>query len=248
MKIVKIILITLAVLILAVLGAFIAFPKSMAQLAVKSDTLGNFDNVDKTTSTYEHYDVKTPDSFKETAMYGLSLRLPENAARRDEDKNKAGYHIFDGGDSLTVNYIDPLKTSDGAQALYMPYEFIGKNEWKSESSALDKEVDGNNYAVSSVIRNFTFYDVKPRGGGVFFSSLRLATDKEAFCLYDKAWDFETEDAVGFLDFYGMDDGVYSYTLALYDKADLNEYRLAKISSTNEELIYQIVNSAKLAER
>lgn len=247
MKIVKIILITLAVLILAVLGAFIAFPKSMAQLVVKSDTLGNYDNMDKTTPAYEHYDVKTPDSFKETAMYGISLRLPENAARRDEDKNKAGYHIFDGDDSLNVIFMDPLKSSDGAQALYMPYEFIGKNEWKSESSALDKEIDGNNYAVSSAIRNFTFDDVKPRGGGVFLSSLRLATDKEAFCLYEQAWDFETEDAVGFLDYNGSEEGAYSYTLVLYDKSDLNDYRLAKISSTNEELIYQIVNSAKLAE-
>lgn len=249
MKTVKVVFITLAVLILAVIGAFIAFPKSMAELVVNSDKLGNFSNMDSKTSSYEHYDVKTPDSFKETAMYGISLRLPENAARRDEDKNKSGYHIFES-DGLTVNFLEPLASSSGAQVLYMPYDFIGAEQWKRESSALNKETEKNNYAVSSAIRNFTFDDVRTRGGGVFVSAVRLATDKQAFCYYEQAWDFETDGAVGFLDFNGIgcEDQRYWYDLVLYDKADLNDYHVVKISSTDEQLIYQIVNSAKLAER
>lgn len=243
-KTLKVILAVIVLLAAAAVCAFIIFPKELA-MAVISANKDNFGNMEQTTSDYEHYDIETPDSFRETALYGISLRLPENAERRSDEKADSGYHIFESDtDSLTVNFIDTLKTSSGVNAAYSYYG-IWADELKKDLRSVSRDVELSNYGFTSFIRNFSPDDVKPRGGNVFPDIIKFATDKDVLCLYEQSWDFETDKAVGFVDFNSCEDGIYAYDLVLYDKNDHNVYRLVRIDSSNETLIWQIINSAEL---
>lgn len=243
-KTVKIMLAVIAVLVISVVCSAFFFSGSIAKLLIENDS-ENYPNIRQTVGEYEHYGEKVPDSFKEVSMYGVSLRIPENAERASEDTSDRRYHIFKSpDDSLEVNFL-----KDYEEAFYGYYTFMlsmyPEEAVRKDMSCFNVDVEMNNYSMTSFIRSFTTDQIKNNGIHSFISAMRYANVKSASCQYEQSWNFDTDGAKGFVDFIGCEDGVYTYKLVLYDKDDLNDIHIIKINSSNEKLIRQIIDSAKL---
>ena len=242
-KLVKAILISIAAVIICVLCAFIFFPGSLAKFYISHTDY--YYNIDQTMGEYEHYGEKAPDSFREISALGTVLSIPDDAERMSEDTSDRKYYVFKSDeDKLKVNFVknETLHYARYVWLLELENDESIKNElacFKNSDCAL------NNYEQTAFIRNFTLDSIKTMGRGVFINSIKYGTEKRVTCDYEQSWNYENDGAVGFVDFYGCKDGIYSYVLALYDKNDLNDVHVIKIESADEEKIWQIIDSAKI---
>ena len=242
-KLVKTIIASIAAVIICILSAFLFFPGIIAKFYISHSDY--YYNIDQTMGEYEHYGEKVPDIFKEVSALGTVLRIPGDSERMSEDTSDRKYYIFKSNeDNLKVNFV---KNETLHYARYMWLLELETDETIKQELACVKDSDYglNNYDQTAFIRNFTLDSIKTRGRGVIVNSIKYGTEKRVICDYEQSWNYENDDAVGFVDFYGCKDGVYSYVLALYDKNDLNDVHVVKMESTNEEMIWQIIDSARI---
>lgn len=244
-KLVKIILAVIGVIVIGAVCSFIFFSGCIAKLLISHDK-ESYPNINQTVGEYGHYGEKVPDSFGEVSALGISLRLPEDIKRKSDDPNDRKYYLFESGtDSLSVKFVRSTSLWNYSRYMFL-LDIESEDEIKKELSCCkDGDIELNNYELTAFLRNFTPDSLKTRGKGVIITALKNANEKRAACDYEQSWNYENYDAVGFVDYNGCEDGIYSYNLILYDKNDLNAVYCVMLKSSSEELIWQIIDSSEL---
>ena len=244
----------LGVIILAVLIVFIFFPGLPTYLYAKD----KYEYISVVPKEYPYADVKTPESFVETTVFGLTLSLPQELEQKYSDSK-----------SLEGIYNDPSGESDTA-VIFMDNDNLNKefslSDSIDDSTAEDKmsvekfnkaveklglKAPENYYEFFNLVYTASLDDFSIHKHGTSAAFLIIAEWKEMlYPSYIEVYPFETDNAVGFIQLYGLPNEKgksYVMVVELYSKNNLNNSFSAMVASDDFTTVQQIVNSAKLLE-
>lgn len=256
-KAVKIGAVVLGVIIIAALIFFIFFPGLPAYYNIKK----NYKYINEVPKEYPYADVKTPESFVEVSVHGLTLSLPPELEKKYPDETegmKSGLYVSDS-EKVKTSVIFMEKNDFDSEGFTLfdalddgsTEEKISAEIFRKSLEKLEIKVPENYYEFFNLVYTTSLEDFNIHTHGTKGSFIVIAEWKERLIpTFIEIYPFETDNAIGFIQLYGKPNentNTYKMVVELYNKDNLNECFSAIVGSEDLTTVQQIVNSARLAE-
>ncbi len=255
-KVLKIGASILGVIILAVLILFVFFPGLPTYFYAKD----KYEYINVTPKDYPHADVKTPENFVETTVFGLTLSIPPELEKKYPDETegfKCGLYTDVSGESNTSIIFMENENSNKEFSLSdsiddsSSKEKISVSKFNKAVEKLGLKAPENYYEFFNLVYTTSLDDFSIHKHGTSAAFLIIAEWKEMlYPSYIEVYPFETDNAIGFIQLFSLpseERNSYKMIVELYSKNNLNHCFSAMVGSDNFTTVQQIVNSAKLLE-
>lgn len=224
--------------------AWLIVPALPAKLSIKNIYKDDMELLNVTTAPFAHGDIETPDDFVEVERDGVSLKISPDMKKKYSDNSEntllAGRFFVDEKKENSVVFMNTDNEN---------YVVDDPKIWKG---VYGKAVE-NNYEFWDMIYSVSYDDISIFKHNSSLQSMAWADIKSGVSFGDDLtiYKIDTENAVGFVHMNGhrpeneKKSERYCYELMLFNKNDLNDMHSVLIMSGNQEIVWQIVNSANL---